>query len=268
MGNKSKNGKLNGKRILITGAAGGIATEAIRLFKKEGAQVIGIDLSADEDIIQADIRDVEAVKRAVAEAESRMGGIDVLINNAGIGSPQDSGEFPSEKARLVMDVNLFGTWNMTAAALPALIKSRGHVINVASGLALANVAYNAVYSASKRAITSYSDVLRQEYKSRIHVTTLYPAFMRTNITKKSSIGDTVRVETVQHAANALLKAIIQKPRDLTTSRRSGFEMFMARHFRRTVDRILLNRSKKIELKRGKPSFVKDFTEQTVPDEIN
>ncbi|QOR67165.1 SDR family NAD(P)-dependent oxidoreductase [Cytobacillus suaedae] len=116
--NGTTSGRLVGKRILITGAGGGIGSDAMRYLKEEGATVLGIDLNAGEDILKADIRDVEEVKKAVDEVIKRLGGIDILINNAGIGRGQDSGDFPDEQARLIMEVNFFGTWNMTAAAMP------------------------------------------------------------------------------------------------------------------------------------------------------
>lgn len=266
-GRPSVGGKLYGKRIVITGAGGGIATEAIRLFKQEGAKVAGIDLNRGEGTIQADIRDAEAVKQAVAEAEKRLGGIDILINNAGIGRAQDAGDFPDEQARLLMEIHLFGTWNMTAAAMPALLRSNGHVINVSSGLALANVPYTAAYSASKRAIAGYSDVLRMEYKDRIKVTTLYPAYIKTAIHDNpaesiASLEGLVRMETVDQAARALLKACLHKPRDTSTSRMTGIELWFARHLRRTVDNVLLKKSNRIHEQRGKPTFLRDYTEKS------
>ncbi|QOR67166.1 SDR family NAD(P)-dependent oxidoreductase [Cytobacillus suaedae] len=145
----------------------------------------------------------------------------------------------------------------------ALLKTHGHVINVASGLALVNVGYSAAYSASKRAIAAYSDVLRQEYGDRIDVTTLYPAFIKTPIHEPSekdntSLADIVRPEPVEFASKALLKAILTKPRDLSTSHVSNFQLFMARHFRRSLDKLLRDKMKKAEKIKGKPTFVRDF----------
>ena len=71
-------------------------------------------------MLACDVRDQAAVDAAVAEAIGRLGGLDVLINNAGLGTPQSAGEAPDEEALAVIDVNLLGPWRVTAAALPAL----------------------------------------------------------------------------------------------------------------------------------------------------
>ena len=124
-------------RILITGAAGGIGGAAMRELRSRGAQVVGLDLRADESagVLACDVTAAAAVERAVGEAVDRLGGLDVLINNAGIGTPQSAGRAPDETALAVIEVNLVAPWRVTAAALPHLRESRGRVVNVASGLA-------------------------------------------------------------------------------------------------------------------------------------
>jgi NAD(P)-dependent dehydrogenase (short-subunit alcohol dehydrogenase family) len=76
----------------------------------------------------------------------------VLINNAGLGTPQSAGRVPDEAALEVLDVNLVGPWRVTSAALPALPATRGRVINVASGLAHITVPFATAYTMSKRGI--------------------------------------------------------------------------------------------------------------------
>src|SRR6185295_3036966 len=118
-------------RVLLTGAAGGIGSAAAAELRARGAQVVGLDLDAGDGIIECDVRDQASVNAAVAEAVERLGGLDVLINNAGLGIPQAAGAVPDEDALSVLDVNLVGVWRVTAAALPALRASRGRVVNVA-----------------------------------------------------------------------------------------------------------------------------------------
>lgn len=110
------------RRVLITGAAGGIGAAATAAMRARGAEVVGLDVDAsgDDTLIACDVRDQESVEHAVAEATERLGGLDVLINNAGIGIPQSAGRAPDERALAVLDVNLIGPWRVTAAALPAL----------------------------------------------------------------------------------------------------------------------------------------------------
>ena len=170
--------------MLITGAAGGIGSAAVAELRKHGATVVGLDLQGSD--IDCDVRDQASVDRAVAEAIERLGGLDVLINNAGLGTPQSAGEPPDEDALAVLDVNLIGPWRVTAAALPALREARGRVINVASGLAHMTVPFATAYTLSKRGIVAYSDVLRLEEGDRITVTTVYPGYIRTKIHERST----------------------------------------------------------------------------------
>src|SRR3954464_11543030 len=123
-------------RVIITGAASGIGAAATEQLRARGAQVVGLDINASGDLVACDVREQESVERAVAEAIERLGGgVDVLVNNAGVGFAQSAGVAPDEKALKVLEVNMVGPWRVTSAALPALRASRGRVVNVSSGLA-------------------------------------------------------------------------------------------------------------------------------------
>jgi NAD(P)-dependent dehydrogenase (short-subunit alcohol dehydrogenase family) len=150
-------------RVIITGAASGIGAAAAEL-RARGATVIGLDLVGNgDDILACDVRDQAAVDAGVGAAVERLGGLDVLINNAGVGDPQGAGDRPDAGAIRVIDVNLLGPWRVTAAALPALRASRGRVVNVASGLAHLTVPLAAAYCTSKRGLVAYSNALRLEH---------------------------------------------------------------------------------------------------------
>ncbi len=169
-------------RILITGAASGIGAATAAELRSRGARVLGLDLSApDGETIECDVREQEWVERAVVEATERLGGLDVLINNAGVGMSQSAGKPPDAEALAVIDVNLLGPWRVTAAAMPALLAARGRVVNVASGLAHLSVPFATAYCMSKRGLVAYSDALRLEYGGSITVTTVYPGYIRTPI---------------------------------------------------------------------------------------
>ena len=148
-------------RVIITGASSGIGAATAAELRTRGTRVVGLDLSGGEgEILACDVRDQASVDRAVAEAVSRLGGLDVLINNAGIGDSQSAGDRPDEDALNVIDVNMLGPWRVTAAALPALRASHGRVINVASGLAHLPMPMATAYCMSKRGLVAYSDALR------------------------------------------------------------------------------------------------------------
>jgi NAD(P)-dependent dehydrogenase (short-subunit alcohol dehydrogenase family) len=231
------------KRVIITGAAGGIGAATVTRLRDHGAQVVGLDLRADGDVLACDVRDQASVDAAAAEAIERLGGgLDVLVNNAGIGLPQSAGERPGEDAQAVLDVNLLGPWRMTGAALPALRASRGRVVNVASGLAFLTVPFATAYCMSKRGLVAYGDALRAEHGDAITVTTVYPGYIRTPIHDASAelgigLHGMVPEERLEDAADALVRAVLGPPRrDLATTRRGTVNYaLLARAPRRIVD---------------------------------
>ena len=241
-------------RVLITGAAGGIGTAAVAELRARGASVVGLDLHAGEDVLACDVRDQASVDAAVAEAVRRLGGLDVLINNAGIGTPQSAGAAPDAGAHAVIDVNLLGPWRVTAAALPALRRARGRVVNVASGLAHLALPFGTAYCMSKRGLTAYSDALRLEYEGEITVTTVYPGYIRTPIHAESQAAGValeghVPVEHVQDAARTLARAALGPPaRDLATTRNGAVGYALLRHLpRRLLDAVVRRRLAGIRL---------------------
>jgi NAD(P)-dependent dehydrogenase (short-subunit alcohol dehydrogenase family) len=241
-------------RVLITGASGGIGVATTAELRARGARVVGIDLRADDDgdVIACDVRDQGAVERAVAQAVERLGGLDVLINNAGLGTPQSAGAIPDDGALTVIDVNMLGPWRVTSAALPALRESRGRVVNVASGLAHMAIPFAPAYCMSKRGLVAYSDALRLELGGDVGVTTVYPGYIRTGIhdaARDAGIGleGVVPPERVSDAARTLVRAALGPPaRDLATTRRGALGYFLARRApRRLLDAITRARMRRL-----------------------
>ena len=168
--------------MIITGAASGIGEATAKALRERGAEVVGLDLNAADDMIACDVTDQASVDAADRRAVKRLGGgLDALVNCAGIGLPQSAAETPGPDALRVIDVNLLGTWRVTAAALPALRASHGRVVNISSGLAHIAVPFATAYGASKRGVVGYSEQLRSEVGDEITVTTVYPGYIRTPI---------------------------------------------------------------------------------------
>jgi NAD(P)-dependent dehydrogenase (short-subunit alcohol dehydrogenase family) len=244
-------------RVLLTGAASGIGAAAAAELRTRGAEVAGLDLKPgdDDQIIECDVRDQESVERAVAQAVQRLGGLDVVINNAGIGIPQSAGKAPDEGALAVIDVNLLGPWRVTAASLPALREARGRVVNVASGLSFLAVPFAPAYGMSKRGLVAYSDALRLEHGDAITVTTVYPGYIRTPIHDASKEGGVtlegmVPAERLEDAARTLADAALGPPaRDLATSRQGTASYALLRRLpRRLVDRASLAQLRRLARK--------------------
>ena len=215
------------KRVIITGAASGIGEATAKALRERGAQVVGLDLTAGADLIACDVTDQGSVDSAVATAIERLGGLDAVVNCAGIGLPQSAAQPPGVDALKVLDVNLLGTWRVTAAALPTLRASHGRVVNVASGLAHLAVPFATAYGASKRGVVGYSEQLRSEVGDEVTVTTVYPGYIRTPIHEASqsagvALEGMVPPEPLSAAVGTIVKALYGRPaRDLATTRRGA-----------------------------------------------
>ena len=211
-------------RALVTGASGAIGAATCEALRGRGAAVVGLDLEPGPGVIACDIRDQSSVDEAVAEAVERLGGLDVLVNNAGVGDAHDAGAIPDESAEALIDINVFGAWRVTGAAMPALLASQGRVVNISSGLAYANVPLAAAYAASKRGIAAWSDILRLEYFGRLSaVTTVYPGYIRTPIhdgpaARGVALDGLVPAEPLKLTVRAIVRSCSGRPRrDVPTS---------------------------------------------------
>lgn len=210
-------------------------------MRAAGAQVVGLDLiESGQDILACDVRDQGSVDAAVAAAVEQLGGLDVLINNAGIGLPQRATLPPGDDAAAVLDVNLVGPWRVTAAALPALRASSGRVVNIASGLAHLTVPFAPAYCMSKRGIVAYSDALRLELGHEITVTTVYPGYVKTPIHDASleqgfGLEGLVPEEPLGLVGARLTQAALGPPvRGLATSRSGTLSYALVRRAPRRV----------------------------------
>ncbi|WP_028645530.1 SDR family NAD(P)-dependent oxidoreductase [Nocardioides sp. URHA0020] len=149
----------DGLTALVTGGASGIGAATAALLAARGARVAILDRAVPGTSgfleLSCDITDRAAVDASVAEAAAALGGIDVLVNNAGIGAIGDVSDNDDAEWARVLDVNVVGMARVSAAALPHLRRS-GHavVVNVSSVVAAVGVPQRALYSASKGAVAT------------------------------------------------------------------------------------------------------------------
>ena len=239
---------LANRKVLVTGASGAFGSQTLRLARELGASALGLDRKPADGVIACDVSDGEQVRAAVGEAIEQLGGLDILIHFAGIGPAVDVGQPPGADVSEALEVNLLGTWRVTAAALPALLERRGRVIITASLLASVTLPFTGAYTVSKRALTGYADVLRAEYGSHLSVTTVYPGYVDTPIHERSravgvSLDGLVPAERVRDTVTTVLRAATaaRPPRDVASTRLGTAALRLARHAPAVLDRALAAR---------------------------
>jgi NAD(P)-dependent dehydrogenase (short-subunit alcohol dehydrogenase family) len=237
-----------GRAVIVTGAAGAFGAATLRVLRYLGADAIGLDLAPGTGVVTCDVTDDEQVRGAVTEAVKRLGRLDTLIHYAGVGPAVDVGQPVDAEVREALEVNLLGTWRVTAAALPALLDTRGRVIVTASLLAGVPLPFSAGYTVAKRALTAYADVLRAEYGTHLGVTTVYPGYVRTPIHDRSraagvALEGMVPAESVRDTVLAVLRAGAARraPRDVASTRSGTAAFLLARHAPGLVDRAVAAR---------------------------
>lgn len=151
-------GDFEGLKALVTGGGSGIGLATAALLAERGAAVAVLDLdpsAAPFYGVHADVTDDAAVRAAVTTAATHLGGLDVLVNNAGIGAIGTVADNPDEQWHATFDVNVIGMVRVTRAALPYLRASQyAAIVNTCSIAATAGLPQRALYSATKGAVLS------------------------------------------------------------------------------------------------------------------
>lgn len=193
--------RLAGKVALITGAAGGIGAATAALFAREGAQVIAADMAeaATQAAVRAvtlDVTDEGAWRTAVADVVAREGGIDILINAAGIGGLSAIDSETRDGWERVIAVNQTGTFLGMRQVIPVMKRRNGGaIVNISSVFGMAGVPGAAAYHASKGAVYSLTKNGAITYApDNIRVNAVHPGITNTAMT--ASVGDEMNAETL------------------------------------------------------------------------
>ena len=194
---------LCGKRVLITGAAGGIGKELSRSFLEVGANIIlsgtnikrlqslKDDLNQECEVYKCDLKNVDEINDLLNFLDES-GGVDVLINNAGKTEDNLLMRMSDEQWEDIMLINLTSVMRLTRGIIRGMIKKRwGRIINITSIVALTGNPGQSNYVASKSGLTGFSKSLASEVASRgITVNCIAPGFIKTNMTDKLNENQT------------------------------------------------------------------------------
>lgn len=208
--------------VLVTGGASGLGAAVAAAVESEGGTPVIFDIGAagnkpgtkpGSNEYQVDVTDTAAVEQAVAQVVADFGDLDAVVTAAGIDRPGRLDEVPAEAWERVVRVNLLGTVAVVRAALPSLLRSRGHVVTIASSLGLKAVAGASAYCASKFAVLGFTRALAAETRGEIGVTTIVPAGMKTHFfddrEEQYKPQDDSRLNDPAYVADAILFALSQ-----------------------------------------------------------
>ena len=196
-----------GRKVIVTGAASGIGRATLVKLVAEGASALGVDLAragleesvalaaasanhgGSATLCVASIADEQAVRKTIADFVAWRGGLDVLVNQAGILRSSDSAETSLADFLEILQVNLVGTFLCCREVLPHLLASRGNIVNAASTSAYFGHPYMAAYSASKGGIAAMTHALAWEYIKRgVRVNAVAPGGIDTPLVQATPMG--------------------------------------------------------------------------------
>jgi short-subunit dehydrogenase len=231
--------KIEGKKVLITGASSGIGLALSKSLAKKGAilaltsrretvlQDVARDISSAFPhimtplVIGCDVSIQKSVDNLIRNCVDHLGGIDILINNAGISVYGSTEKTTIEDFHSVMEVNYFGALYCMLQVIPHMkSQGKGLIVNIASVVAKHGVPYLGAYSASKAALVAVSKSLRAELsQDGIRIMNVFPGYTRTNIFEsEKKVGGARRPKyhyaSATTVANTIIKGIERGDRDL------------------------------------------------------
>jgi short-subunit dehydrogenase len=196
---------------LITGASSGIGADLARLFARDGYELVLVargeaklrELGLPATIIAADLTDPAAPQRIIDELRAKSIGVDVLVNNAGVGVAGPFVETDLQAELAMIQLNIVALTHLTKLLLPGMVaRRRGRVLNVASTAAFQPGPLMAVYYATKAYVLSFSEAIAEELRdSGVTVTALCPGPTETGFAAAANMGGT-RLFTMTRPADS------------------------------------------------------------------
>ncbi len=217
-------GLLDGRLAIVTGGAAGIGRATVERFAAEGARVAVLDIDGDGAAavaaavggvaVVADVADADACAAGIAGAADALGGLSILVNNAGVGAAMPLHLYSDADWRRIVGVNLDGTFHATRAAIPYLKEAHGCIVNMASLTGVRPTRFESPYSAAKAGVISLTMATALEYAPDIRVNCVSPGFIDTNLTaivladaeRRSIVEESTpleRIGTAEDVANVI-----------------------------------------------------------------
>jgi NAD(P)-dependent dehydrogenase (short-subunit alcohol dehydrogenase family) len=236
--------RLDDKVVLITGAARGIGAETARRLAARGARLALVGLEPDRLAalaaelggghvwFEADVTDQSAVEEAVAGTVAALGGVDVVVANAGVANNGTVAVNPPDALARTVDVNLTGVIRTVSATLPHVVERRGYVLIISSVAAFTMLPGMAAYAASKAAVEQFANCLRLEVAHKgVRVGTAHPSWIDTDMVRDQlaevhTFADAVEqmpwplgsTTSVEDCADALVDGIARRARRIYVPR--------------------------------------------------
>jgi NAD(P)-dependent dehydrogenase (short-subunit alcohol dehydrogenase family) len=255
--------------VVVTGAGHGIGAALCSRFARAGHAVAVLDVDAEAAsavakavteaggramALRCDVTVSGDARDAVARVVQAWGGVDVLVNNAGLTHVGRAIETDVRVLQRVMDVNFFGAVHCTQAALPSLLERRGRVAVLSSVAGFAPLATRSGYVASKHALQGFFETLRTEHAADgLAVTIVCPSFVRTHIGRRAlgvdgrPAGEDARTGVArtigpEAAADVIFRGIEGRRRLVYVGREARFSGWLVRFAPRLYERLMLRRT--------------------------
>jgi NAD(P)-dependent dehydrogenase (short-subunit alcohol dehydrogenase family) len=215
-------------RAVVTGAGSGLGRALCLELARRRARVVVSDVNessaretarlveeagGEARVVPCDVTKPEQVEALARESEAAFGGVDLVVNNAGVACAGEVGKLSLADWKHVLDVNLWGVIHGCHSFVPLLRRQgRGHILNIASAAGLISTAYMAAYNVSKSAVVSLSETLLAELKpAGIGVTVACPTFFRTNIAASSRVSEGEDGQRLKKLASKLVEGASVAP---------------------------------------------------------
>ncbi|WP_299232739.1 SDR family oxidoreductase [Natronomonas sp.] len=240
---------IDGDAAIVTGASSGIGRETALALAREGADValaarreerlselaerIEAETDAEALVVPTDMREESAVEALVETAVEAFGGLDVLVNNAGIVVGQGIEDLPTSEYRAMMETNADGMFFATRAALSHLRESAGTIVFIGSFAGQYPRSYNPVYAATKWWVRGFAQSVAAETTGDVAVTTINPSEVRTEIAAQTGEsfeerfdeGEALEPEDIAEGVVFAAKQDDAMVSELDLYRRDKFEIF-------------------------------------------